>query len=65
MIAGKGFERSGPPEFNETDCDGGLLFMKAYSGKFGANDALEQDFPTTLVDEDGEERDRFTRPQER
>jgi hypothetical protein len=26
MVAGKGSERNGPPEFNETDFDGGLLF---------------------------------------
>jgi hypothetical protein len=40
--------------------------MKAHLGRLGgANDALEQDCPTTLVDEDGEELDHLTRIQER
>ncbi len=56
MVVGKGSERKGPPEFSETDFDGWLLLMKAHLGRFGgANDVLEQDCPTTLVDEDGEE----------
>jgi hypothetical protein len=54
MVAGKGSERNGLPEFNETDFHGWLLFMKAHLGKFGeADDALEQVCPTTLLDEDG------------
>ena len=66
MVAGKGSERNGPPEFSETDFDGWLLFMKAHLGRFGgADDALEQEYPTTLVDEDGEELDHLNRAQER
>ncbi len=54
MVAGKGFERNGPLEFSESDFDGWLLFMIAHLGRFGgADDALEQEYPTTLVDDDG------------
>jgi hypothetical protein len=66
MVAGKGSERNGPPGFSETDFDGWLLFPKAHLGKFaGVDDALEQDCPTSLLDEDGEEFDHLTRAQER
>jgi hypothetical protein len=66
MVARKGSETNGPPEFSETDFHGWLLFMKAHLGRFrGDDDALEQDYPTTLVDEDGEVLDQLTRPQER
>ena len=64
MVAGKGLERNGPPEFNETDFDGWLMFLKAHLGRIGgADDALEEDYPTTVVDEDGEEVDHPNRTQ--
>ena len=57
-VAGKGFERNSLPEFSETDFDGWLLFLKAHLGKMGeADDTLEQDYRTILVDENGEELD--------
>jgi hypothetical protein len=66
MVAGKGSERNGPPEFSESDFDGWLLFLKAHLGRMGgADDALEQDYPTTLVDDDGEEIEHPNRPQMR
>jgi hypothetical protein len=64
MVAGKGLERNGPPEFSETDFDGWLMFLKAHLGRIGgADDALQEDYPTTLVDEDGEEVDHPNRAQ--
>ncbi len=66
MVAGKTSKRNGPPEFSEGDFDGWLLFMKVHLGRFaGVDDALEQDFPTSLVDEDGEEIYHLKRTQER
>jgi hypothetical protein len=58
VVAVKGLERNGPPEFSETDFDGWLMFLKAHLGRIGgADDALQEDYPTTLTDEDGEELD--------
>jgi hypothetical protein len=38
------------------------MFLKAHLGKIGgADDALEEDYPTTLLDEDGEELDTLNR----
>ncbi len=66
MVAGKGLERNGPPEFNETDFNGWVMFLKAHLGRIGgADDALEQDYPTTLLDDDGEELDTLNRTQMR
>jgi hypothetical protein len=66
MVAGKGSKRNGPPEFSETNFYGSFLFMKAHLGRFrGADDALEQEYPTTLADENGEEFDCLSRSQER
>ncbi len=65
-VAGNGFERNGPPEFNKTDFNGWVMFLKAHLGRIGgADDALEQDYPTTLLDEDGEELDTLNRTQMR
>jgi hypothetical protein len=57
-VAGKGLDRNSPLEFNETDFDGCLMFLKSHLRRIGrADDALEEDYPTTLMDEDGEELD--------
>ena len=42
------------------------MFLKAHLGRIGgADDALEQDYPTTLLDDDGEELDTLNRTQMR
>ncbi len=65
MVADKGLERNSHPEFSENDFDGWLMFLKAHLRKIGgADDALlEEDYPTTLTDEDGEELDHPNRAQ--
>ncbi len=42
------------------------MFLKAHLGRIGeADDALEEDYPTTLVNEDGEDLDTLNRTQMR
>ena len=64
MVAGKGFERFGPPDFTETDFDGWVLFLRAYLGRFDrAHLALDQEYPEEVVDEDGSEIQNPTKRQ--